>query len=164
MPRPVMTVDQVLSVLAETPERLGVLAEGVAEPRLHEPPEPGEWSLTEILAHLRACADMWGGAIETIIGTDHPTIRAVNPVTWVESTDYRLLPFASSLRAYTEQRDRLLSLLRPLPIRDWSRSATVLGAGKPLDLTVLAYGNRMARHERAHWRQFVKTVTALSAD
>jgi hypothetical protein len=158
----VMTIDQVLSILRETPDRLGLLTEGVAEPRLHEPPSAGEWSVTEILAHLRACADMWGGAIETIIGTDHPTIRAVNPVTWIESTDYRRLPFASSLQAFVEQRDRLLALLGPLPQQGWARSAVVLGGGKPLDLTVHSYGNRMARHERTHWRQLAKTVAALS--
>jgi len=157
-----MTIEQVLSVLRETPDRIGLLTAGTSDARLDEPPEPGEWCATEILAHLRACADTWGGAIETIIDTDRPTIRAVNPTSWIEETDYRDLPFSSSLRAFTKQRTRLLATLEPLPEGAWRRSAVVLGAGAPLELTVHSYGSRMARHERTHWRQLAKTLAALS--
>jgi hypothetical protein len=164
MPHRVMPTDQVVAILRQTPGRLGALTEDVDESLLHTPPEPAEWSVTEILAHLRACADMWGGAIETIITTDHPTIRAINPVTWIESTDYRDLEFASSLRAFTTQRRQLLSLLEPLRTGGWSRRATVLGAGKPLERTVHTYADRLARHERAHWRQVANTVSAVLHD
>lgn len=164
MPRPMMTTDQVLAVLRESPDRLRALTEGMTEPPLHEPPEPGEWSATEILAHLRACADVWGDAIETIAATDHPTIRAVSPVSWIKRTNYRELAFATSLRAFTEQRGRLLALLGPLEPHDWARAGLVLGAGKPLELTVHAYGHRLARHERTHWRQLAKAVTTLCSN
>jgi hypothetical protein len=39
----------------------------------------------------------------------------------------------------------------------------VLGAGKPLESTVHSYADRLARHERTHWRQVAKTVRALPA-
>jgi hypothetical protein len=93
--------------------------------------------------------------------TDHPTIRAVSPRTWIKSTDYRELAFASSLQAFSKQRDQLLALLGDLPDESWSRSATVLGGGRPFELTVHSYANRLARHERTHWRQVAKTVNAL---
>ena len=161
MARQLMTMEQILSVLRETPDRLRGLAGDLTEARLHAAPEPGEWSVVEIVAHLRSCADVWGRAIETIAVNDHPTLRAVSPVTWIKSTDYRELAFASSLQAFTKQRDQLLTLLRDLPEQGWSRSATVLGGGSPLELTVHSYANRMARHERGHWRQVAKTVRAL---
>lgn len=69
MARQPMTIEQILAVLRETPERLSVLAGGLTEPRLRAAPEPGEWSVTEIVAHLRSCADVWGGAIELIATT-----------------------------------------------------------------------------------------------
>lgn len=163
MPRRLTTVDQVLSVLEETPVRLAALAGHVGEAALHATPEPGEWSVNENLAHLRSCADMWGGAIEEILAADHPTIRAVNPTTWIDRTDYRELEFEPSLRAFTAQRQRLLGALGALPIAGWSRGATVLGAGKPLELTVHSYADRLARHERTHWRQVEKTVQAVSS-
>ena len=161
MTRQRMTMEQILSILRDTPDRLGDLTSDLTEVQLHASPEPGEWSVTEIAAHLRSCADVWGEAIETIVATDHPTIRAVSPTTWIRSTDYRELAFASSWQAFRTQRDRLLALLGRLPDQGWSRSATVLGGGNPLELTVQWYAYRLARHERAHWRQVAKTVRAL---
>ena len=156
-----MTMEQILAVLRDTPDRLGGLTGDLTEAQLHAAPEPGEWSVTEIAAHLRSCADVWGDAIETIIVTEHPTIRAVSPTTWIRSTDYPELAFATSLQAFTTQRGRLLALLGKLPATDWSRSATVLGGGRPFELTVHSYAARLARHERTHWRQVAKTVRAV---
>jgi hypothetical protein len=161
MARQLMTAELILSVLRETPDRLSGMTGGLTEARLRAAPEPGEWSVTEIAAHLRSCADVWGKAIEMIAATDHPTIRAVSPVTWIESTDYRELAFASSWQAFRKQRDQLLALLGQLPGQAWSRSATVLGAGRPLEITAHSYASRLARHERTHWRQVAKTVRAL---
>ncbi len=161
MARELMTTERILSILRDTPGRLTDLTSDLTEAQLHASPEPGEWSVTEIAAHLRSCADVWGEAIETIVATDHPTIRAVSPTTWIQRTDYRDLPFASSWRAFTTQRDRLLKLLGCLPDQGWSRSATVLGGGRPLEITAHSYANRLARHERTHWRQVAKTVKAV---
>ncbi|MGH9028010.1 MAG: DinB family protein [Acidimicrobiales bacterium] len=156
-----MTVEAVLCILQETPDRLRVLTDGATEPELHASPEPGEWCVTEILGHLRSCADVWGDAIEMIVASDHPTIRAVNPTTWIESTDYRELRFAPSFQDFTRQRCGLLTVLEQLPTQGWSRRAVVLGAGKPIERTVHSYADRLARHERTHWRQIAKTVRAL---
>jgi hypothetical protein len=161
MARQLMTMEQILSILRDTPDRLSDLTSDLTEAQLHSSPEPGEWSVTEIAAHLRSCADIWGAAIETIVGTDRPTIRAVSPTTWIRSTDYRELAFASSLQAFMTQRDRLVALLGRLPDRGWSRSAMVLGGGRPFELTVHSYADRLARHERTHWRQVAKTVKAV---
>jgi hypothetical protein len=162
MARQRMTIEQILAILRDTPGRLSDATGGLTEAQLHAAPEPGEWSVTEILAHLRSCADVWGNAVETIIGTEHPTIRAVSPVTWIKSTDYREQEFAPLLRAFTQQRDGLLAVLGPLPEQGWSRSATVLGGGSPLELTVHSYMDRFSRHERTHHRQVAKTVRAVT--
>ena len=161
MARQLMTTEKILSILRDTPERLKTLTGNLTEAQLHAAPEPGEWSLTEIAAHLRSCADVWGQAIETIAVTEHPTIRAVSPTTWIKSTDYRELAFASSWQAFGKQRDQLLALLGQLPGQGWSRTATVLGGGRPLRLTVHSYADRLARHERTHWKQVAKTVREL---
>jgi hypothetical protein len=163
MARQLMTTEQILAILRDSPDRLSGLVGDLTEAELHAAPEPGEWSVTEIAAHLRSCADVWGAAIEKIATTDQPTIRAVSPTTWIKSTDYRELAFASSFQAFRKQRDQLLALLGQLPDRGWSRSATVLGGGRPLEITVHSYANRLARHERTHWRQVAKTVRALRA-
>lgn len=161
MPRETLTIAQVLTLLAETPGRLAALADALEPARLCAAPTPGEWSANDVLAHLRACADMWGGSIMTIIAQDRPTIRAINPRTWITKTDYPDLEFRPSLGAFTMQRADLLAVLEPLPQAGWSRTATVTGAGKPLELTVLDYAQRLARHERPHVKQAGRIVDTI---
>lgn len=99
---------------------------------------------------------MWGTYIATIVREDHPTIRAMNPRTWVKRTNYHDLEFALSFRAFVKQRAELLGLLRSLPKSGWARGATVTGAGKPRERTVLEYAEWLANHERSHLRQIAR--------
>jgi hypothetical protein len=128
---------------------------------LRASPGSGEWSANEVLAHLRACADVWGGGMEQILAQDRPIIRAVNPRTWIESTDYLEQEFSPSLQAFTAQRAHLLAILEPLAPEGWLRTATITGAGKPLEWSVLHYGDRLAVHERAHLKQIEHIANVL---
>jgi hypothetical protein len=153
-----LAIEQVLLLLAATPPRLAVLTADLSPAQLRTAPTDDEWSANDVLAHLRACGDVWGKCIATIIAEDAPTLRAVNPRTWIKKTDYRDLEFQPALRAFTAQRAELLAVLAPLPSEGWSRRATVAGAGKVLDRTVLDYAQRLALHERAHVKQIERIV------
>ena len=161
MPNESLTVEQVLALLAATPPRLAELTVGLTESQLHAVPTSGEWSANEVLAHLRACADVWGECMMTIITQDKPTLRAVSPRTWIKDIGYLEQEFQPSLRAFGAQRTRLLRVLEPLTSKGWSRSATVTGAGKPLEWTVLYYARRLAVHERPHLKQIERIVNTL---
>ena len=80
-----LTTGQILTMLAETPPRIAALAAGLAPVQLRTKPNPDEWSANDVLAHLRACADMWGNCIVAILTQDMPTLRAVNPRTWIKN-------------------------------------------------------------------------------
>ena len=153
-----LTIDQVLTQLKEQPEAIVALTAGLPRARLQIPPSRGEWSINDVLAHLRSCSDMWGKYITIILAEDRPTVRATNPTTWIKSTNYLELEFAPSFDAFTRQRAGLLALLRPLPEPAWSRSATVTGAGRPRERTVMEYGRWLANHERSHVRQIARVV------
>jgi hypothetical protein len=101
---------------------------------------------------------MWGRYIAMIIAEDRPTIRAINPTTWIKSTNYPGLEFTHSLRAFAKQRAELLALLRPLPKAGWSRAARVTGAGRPRERTVLEYARWLANHERSHVKHVARIV------
>ena len=163
MPRSLLTTDQVLVILAETPGRIAAVTADLTPAQLRTAPTPDEWSANEVLAHLRACADMWGDSISRIIAEDKPTIRAINPRAWIVQTDYPDLDFATSFQAFSRQRADLLSILESLPVDGWSRSATVTGAGAPLERTVHMYADRLARHERPHVNQIERVVDAVRA-
>jgi hypothetical protein len=153
-----LTIEQVLTLLQQTPKRIAALTRGLTEAQLHTPPERDAWSANDVLAHLRACADVRGKPILTIVAEDHPTLRAVNPLTWIKQTNYLELDFRRSLRSFARQRADLLAILEPLPPKGWSRAATVTGAGAVLERTVLFYAQWLARHERPHLKQIERIV------
>jgi hypothetical protein len=161
VPRRSLTIEQILAALAETPPRIAELTVGLATAQLHAAPSPGEWSANDVLAHLRACADVWGDCIVTIINQDTPTLRAVNPTTWIKGTNYLEQGFQPSLQAFTAQRTALLAVLEPLRPKVWSRSATVTGAGKVLERTVQSYAQWMAGHERPHLKQIKRIASTM---
>lgn len=161
MPTTAPTIEQTLALLAATPTCLAALTKGLAPAQLRSRPSEDEWSANEVLAHLRSCADVWGGCMMTMLAEDRPTIRAVNPRTWIERTDYLDQEFRPSLRAFTTQRADLLAVLEPLPPEAWLRTARVTGAGKPLERTVLSYAQWLATHERPHVKQIERIANTL---
>lgn len=131
-----LTSEQILTQLAGTPLQIDDLTRNDSPHALTIPPESGEWSARDILAHLRSCSDMWSGYIAKILNEDRPTFKAVNTTTWIKKTNYRELDFQTSLQAYTSQRADLLTRLETLSEEDWLREALVTGAGKPWIRTV----------------------------
>ncbi len=161
VPERVLPIDQILTMLAAAPPRLAAATAGCAPAALRTAPAPGEWSAAEVLAHMRACADVWGDCIAAILAQDHPTLRAVNPRTWIIRTDYVNQDFAPGLAAYTAQRNALLAVLEPLSPAAWACGATVTGAGKALERTVRFYAQWLATHERPHVKQIERIARTI---
>lgn len=161
MPEKLLPIGQTLTMLAAAPPRIAALTAGLPPAHLQTRPGRDEWSVNEVLAHLRACADMWGGCIATMLAEDGPTLRGVNPRTWIEFTDYPQLDFHTSFDAFARQRRDLLADLEPLSPEGWARLATVKGAGKPLERTVHFYAQWLARHERPHLKQIERVLRGV---
>jgi hypothetical protein len=155
------TIDEILTMLETAPARIAVLVEGLIPAQILASPEPGEWSVRDVLAHLRACSDIWGKYIVEILNHDKPTIKAVNPTTWIKHTNYCELEFQPSFQVYTTQRVQLLSVLMPLAPEAWSLTAMVTGAGKPRQRTVYTYAKWLANHEHTHFRQIENTAREI---
>jgi len=104
---------------------------------------------------------MWGNCIMAIITQDRPTLRAVDPRTWIKKTDYPDQEFQPSLYAFAAQRTELLAVLEPLPREGWSRAATLTGAGRVLERTVLFYAEWLVVHERPHIKQIGRIASTM---
>jgi DinB superfamily len=159
-----LTVEQVLVLLEEVPRRITALTAGVAHARLHAEPNEGEWSANDVLAHLRACADVWGSSIVKMVSGNHPTLRAISPRTWIHKTDYPDCAFGPSFEAYRRQRAELLALLQPLSPEEWERGGTFTGAGRLLERTVLSEASAIALHERPHVKQIERVVETVRVE
>jgi len=153
--------ESVLKLLAATPRRIASLSEGLETSKLYFRPQPDVWSASDILAHLRACADLWGKSITEMITRDHPTLRYISPRGFIRKTDYLELEFRGSLKAFSDQRRELLKTLRGLAVKDWTRGATFTGTTKGREQTVLDYACRIAEHEDKHCGQ-IEAVLKLA--
>jgi hypothetical protein len=159
-----LSTEELLDRLAKTPDHLAVQARALSPNQLRARPSADEWSANEVLAHLRACADVWGSCIAEILAQPNPVIRAVNPRTWILRTNYLDLEFGESLEVFTRQRAELLARLKPLQPGNWERSATVTGAGRPLVRSVQTSARRMALHEQCHLKQIAAIVKRFQTD
>jgi hypothetical protein len=146
-------IETLLKHLADTPHRIASASQGHERTRLHFRSDADVWSANDVLAHLRACADVWGKAIVAMIAQDHPTLRYVSPRTWIRKTDYPEQEFHRSLEAFAKQRSELLNVLKALENVDWSRGATFTATTRGREQTVLSYARRIADHESVHCEQ-----------
>ena len=151
--------EKVLGLLAATPRRIASLSRGIDIGKFQFKPDQDSWSANEILAHLRACADVWGKSIIATITLDHPTLRHISSRSWIRRTDYLQLEFKSSLATFALQRHELLSVLKGLATKDWSRKATTKGREE----TVFSLATRIAEHESKHCRQIEEVLKFASA-
>jgi hypothetical protein len=155
--------ESVLRSLGATPRRIASFSRGVEISKLNFRPHQDSWSANDILAHLRACADVWGKSIVEMIARDQPKLRYISPRGWIRKTDYLELEFRTSLRAFTDQRRELLRALKGLAIKDWSRSATFTATTRGREQTVFSYACRMAEHESKHCDQIEVVLKIASA-
>jgi hypothetical protein len=101
---------------------------------LYASPEPGAWSVNDVLAHLRAR---------------------------MKKTVYRGWELARPFEDFTEQRAELLDVLEPLPPEAWARTANVIGMLRETrEHSALYYADWMAGHERVHWRHIGRIIAA----
>ena len=99
--------------------------------------------------------------ITRVLEGDSPTIRAVSPRSWIESTDYVQQESRAVAPDLHEAAVALMARLAPLEPEDWLCEATITGAGRPLQWSVLSYAERMARHERPHLKQVRRAAEAV---
>ena len=161
MPKKI-TEDQIesyMQTLIDTPGRLAALTEGMTEEQLSAAPAPGEWSLAEILAHLRGCADVWGYSIYAMFILDNPELADIHARTWAQKMGYAKLTFAENFTAFQVGRENLARILAGLSFEQWGRTSRF--SGKVNTHTIFSQTMRMALHERDHLQQI---ETMLSSD
>ena len=142
-------IEKYLEVLALTPQRIQEAVKGLDERRLQSKAGDKSWSVNEILAHLRSCADLWTHSMYAMLAEKEPTFSDINERKWAKVTRYADLSFAESFQAYSLQRENLVRVLQALPLEAWERSAMIFERKH----TVFSQTRRMAKHELEHLEQ-----------
>ena len=142
-------VQKFLQLLAEVPQRIAKATGSSMESRLYRRTEAEPWSVNDILAHLRASADVREKFIRAMLTQNGPTLRYISPRSHIRKTNYLELAFPESFEAYRKQRNELLKTLKDLSTKEWLRSAVI----KERKETVLSYTRYLTGHETAHCEQ-----------
>jgi hypothetical protein len=161
---PLLLPESILEILAQGPPRISAATSGIPDDLLCKQPQPEEWSILDVLVHLRASADVRGDQrIEAMLTGNEPTIRTISPRHWSVTSEYAEQPFSQSLDAFTSQRESLLQRLRSLDPEDWHRGATLTGLGNRRYETVHSEADALTRHEAGHITQIERQATLLES-
>jgi len=138
-----------LALLSETLPYFQRARDTLDEAGLVRQPAPGEWSVVEVLAHLRASADVFGQTIYMCLMIDKGTVPYVHPNEWMAMQGYASVPFDENWQIFQLNRRQLLRKLNTLTPDQWERSCTI----KTQVRTVYGEMRRMALHEKGHYSQ-----------
>jgi uncharacterized damage-inducible protein DinB len=142
-------IEKFVRILSETPLRISRATTGVDEAHLQAKIDEKSWSVNDILAHLRSCADLWTHSIYAMLAEDEPIFSDINERKWAKVTRYAELPFRDSFQAFSLQRENLLRVLKALPFTSWEQSAIIFERKH----TVFTQTRRMTKHEQEHCEQ-----------
>ena len=142
-------IEKFIQALSETPPRIREASKGLDETHLQFKADNKSWSANDILAHLRACADLWTHSIYAMLSENGPVFSDIDERKWAKVTRYAELPFRESFQVFSLQRKNLLRVLRTLSFQAWERSAIIFERKH----TVFMQVRRMAKHEKEHCEQ-----------
>lgn len=119
-------------------------------------PAPDEWSLTEVMCHLRDVElEVHQHRLSTVIESEEAFISGVSADEWAEARHYRQQDGHLARDAFLEARQHTLRMLSGLPEATWSRQGQHAFFG-PTTLQELVY--LAVRHDDLHWEQIKALV------
>ena len=146
-----------LATLRSTPAGLATLSAGLPAQAWKRAPAAGEWSLTEVICHLRDVErDVNLARIRRVLAEQNPFLVGEVTDVWVKERHCADQDGPQALVEFTAARKETLALLDGLQ-SEWSRTARHAIFG-PTTLQELV--GFMAGHDRAHVQQTWKTIRA----
>jgi uncharacterized damage-inducible protein DinB len=146
----------VLERLSALPSRLARALRSLPGEAVRRPPRPGKWSAVEIACHLRDVDRVYAERITKVaFSSERPVFWVMDNDRVAESLRYREADPAAVIKEARRRREDLLSLLRALPHRAWTRSGLHPRRG---EMTIEGLAAELADHDEHHLEQ----IEALS--
>jgi len=146
-----LSLSELRDALAATPDRVASLAAALDARTLRERPEPGEWSMKEVLAHLMELESrLFLPRFRLMATEDRPRFIAFDPVAWARERDRREGRFEDDLAEFRRARTATLAYLASLPAGAADRPGL---SGHFGPLTLGQYATHAADHDLEHLAQ-----------
>lgn len=156
-------LSQLLERFRRGPEVIATASTGVAGSQLDFVPEPGKWSIRQIVCHLADSEIVGATRFRWVIAEDNPTLLGYNQDSWVAGLNYAARRFSPALELFRRIRAENYDLLKGLPEETFSRTAThsEIGAITLLDLLRI-YAGHAEKHaqQMMNIRKLYKAATS----
>jgi len=145
-------------VQRETPKKLQTLIKPLNKKQLTQPPEPGKWSIAEILAHLADAELVGGWRMRLILGSNGVSLQPFDQDVWAKTFAYAQRDPAASLETFRVLRENNLAMLKSLPKNLWENYGMHQERGKE---TITHIVRMFAGHDLNHLSQ-VESISKAS--
>lgn len=144
------SVELLLSALAQFPADVQA---ALAQPDVdwRRRPAPREWSLTDVLCHLRDVErEVHQTRIHALLTAENPFLPGATPDEWAEPRGYSQQDGPAALAAFVVARRATVEMLGGLETAVWERRGQHAFFG-PTSLHEIL--NLIVSHDKAHWQQ-----------
>jgi hypothetical protein len=143
-------VPELLERLRRGAEMVAVSLTGAAGSELDYVPEPGKWSMRQIVAHLADSEMVAGARLRRIIAEDHPKLEAYDQNAWATNLDYGRRKTSQALETFRRIRGENYELLKDLPAPTFEREGVHSERGQ---MSLKSLLQLMAEHAENHATQ-----------
>jgi DinB family protein len=144
-----------LSVQQSTAKQIAKLMKPLNRRQLSQRPEPGKWSIAEIVAHLADAELVGGWRMRQMLACNGVPVQAFDQDAWATTFDYAHRDPKQSLETFRVLRENNLALLKSVPKPLWDNYGMHQERGKE---TVTHIVRMFAGHDVNHLKQIKKIV------
>jgi hypothetical protein len=145
-----------IKVQRATAAKLKKTTHGLTPRELKWKPEPGKWSIGEIVAHLADVEIVASWRMRSVLGANGTAIQPFDQDAWASVFQYSKRDIGESLEVFRVLRENNLAMLKALPRESWENYGMHAERGKE---TIAHLARMFAGHDTNHILQ-VESIAA----
>jgi hypothetical protein len=150
--------EDAIKVQKATAGKLKKLIHRLSPKQLKWKPEPGKWSIAEILAHLADAEIVASWRMRSIIGASGTAVQPFDQDAWASVFQYAKRDANQSVEVFRVLRENNLAMLKALPRESWDAFGMHAERGKE---TITHVTRMFAGHDTNHVRQIEGIASQL---
>jgi FMN phosphatase YigB (HAD superfamily) len=148
-----------LAVLRSTPAAIASMLAQLSSSQWKGTPQPGEWSVTEIMCHLRDVdLEVNLPRLKKVLEQDNLFVPGMETDVWAKERGYSRQDGLEALDDFTTARVELIEQLQNMDEATWNRKIRHAIFGPSTFRELVSF---MAEHDRVHVRQIYETLKSI---
>jgi hypothetical protein len=148
-----------MKVQRATAAKLKKLTQGLSPKQLKWKPEPGKWSIAEIVAHLADVEIVASWRMRSILGANGTAVQAFDQDAWASVFQYGERDVKQSLDVFRVLRENNLIMLKALPRERWDNYGMHAERGQE---TIAHLARMFAGHDTNHVLQVERIAEQIN--